>query len=316
MSDVINLTSKIPQQLAGCRLDKACSKLFSNYSRTKLSEWIKNGNLLVNDNYSFVRYAVKTDDVLQLNAKLEQECNYAAQNIKLNIVFEDDHILVINKPAGLIVHPGAGNPDNTILNALLHYNPQFNLLPRAGIVHRLDKDTTGLMVVAKTLEAQTSLVNQLQTHQVARVYHALIIGTPISGAKIDAPIARHPHNRQKMAVVAGGKNAISYFKILRRFCAHTYVEVKLETGRTHQIRVHMSNLGYPLIGDKLYGAKLKLPKNASLELSEYLRDFPRQALHAKELSLIHPHFKKLISFNCELPSDLIKLINLLDNKDS
>jgi len=311
MPKLINLTAKITAELAGVRLDKACANLFSNYSRTKLSEFIKNGDLLVNNNIASTRYVVKIDDALQLNARLETECCDKPQDIALNIVFEDEHILVINKPAGLIVHPGAGNPDNTILNALLHHNQQFSLLPRAGIVHRLDKDTTGLMVIAKNIAAQTSLVNQLQRHQVARIYHAVIIGSPTLGASINAPIARHPRNRKKMAVVTGGKPAVSHFKILQKYSAHTYVEVRLETGRTHQIRVHMSNLGYPLVGDNLYGAKVRLPKNASLDLTECLREFARQALHAKELTLIHPHTNKTMTFKSELPQDLANLIKLL-----
>jgi len=307
------LTATIDANLAGTRLDLACSKIFSQYSRTKLNSWIKSQNLLLNGVTANVRQKVNLGDKLWLNPKLEPSISFAPQDIDLNIVFEDQQILVINKPAGLVVHPGAGNWEGTLLNALLNYSADFANLPRAGIVHRLDKDTSGLMVVAKTLTAQNYLVEQLQTHSVRRVYQAVVVGVPTSGGTICAPIARHPHNRQKMAVVNGGKNAVSHFKILQKFNSHAHIEVQLETGRTHQIRVHMSHLGYPLIGDNLYGGKFKLVKNMSANLRQNLSQFSRQALHAKELSLKHPTSLQTLNFVSDLPQDLVQLLNLLKN---
>jgi len=307
------LTAIIAANLAGIRLDKACAIIFSSYSRAKLSSWIKSGNLLVNGKSASGRQIVNLGDKLVLQVEIEPVISSAPQDISLNIVFEDEQILVINKPVGLVVHPGAGNLDGTLLNALLHYLPNLETLPRAGIVHRLDKDTSGLMVVAKTLAAQTHLVAQLQDHSVRRIYHALITGVPTAGGTIDAPIGRHHLQRTKMTVSAGGKKAVTHFKILQKFQAHSYIKVQLETGRTHQIRVHMSHLGYPLIGDALYGGKFKLAKSMTDEMRQIVRDFPRQALHAKELSFTHPLSFENLTFSSDLPSDFLDLLNILKN---
>uniref|UniRef100_UPI0010696BE5 23S rRNA pseudouridine(1911/1915/1917) synthase RluD n=1 Tax=Pseudomonas aeruginosa TaxID=287 RepID=UPI0010696BE5 len=234
-----------------------------------------------------------------------------AQDIELEIVYEDEHILVIDKPAGLVVHPAAGHQDGTLLNALLYHVPDIANVPRAGIVHRLDKDTTGLMVVAKTLEAHTKLVAQLQARSVSRIYEAIVIGVITSGGTIDAPIGRHGVQRQKMAVVDAGKVAVSHYRVLERFRAHTHTRVKLETGRTHQIRVHMSHIGYPLVGDPVYGGRFRIPPVASQTLVQTLREFPRQALHARFLELDHPATGVRMKWESPLPEDFLWLLSLL-----
>ena len=249
--------------------------------------------------------------VLELTAEQEAQGEWIAQDIELEIVYEDDDILVINKPAGLVVHPAAGHADGTLLNALLHHVPDIINVPRAGIVHRLDKDTTGLMVVAKTIQAQTKLVAQLQSRSVSRIYECIVIGVVTAGGKINAPIGRHGQQRQRMAVMEGGKPAVSHYRVLERFRSHTHVRVKLETGRTHQIRVHMAHLRHPIIGDQLYGGALKLPKGASEELVAELRGFKRQALHAETLEFVHPITGEKITNSAPPPADMQALLHAL-----
>jgi 23S rRNA pseudouridine1911/1915/1917 synthase len=246
-----------------------------------------------------------------LEAEREVQGDWQPEAIALEVIYEDDSLMVINKPAGLVVHPAAGHQDGTLLNALLHHAPDLAKVPRAGIVHRLDKDTTGLMVVAKTLEAQTDLVGQLQARSVTREYEAVVVGVMTAGGKVDQPIARHGTNRQKMAVMVGGKQAVSHYRVISRFRAHTHVRVKLETGRTHQIRVHMSYIHFPLIGDQTYGGRMRIPAGASPELLEMLRGFPRQALHARRLQLTHPDDGRLMSWEVPLPEDMLNLLALL-----
>ncbi|MNO94070.1 Ribosomal large subunit pseudouridine synthase D [compost metagenome] len=248
---------------------------------------------------------------LELEVELEVQGEWVAQDIDLEIVYEDEQILVIDKPAGLVVHPAAGHQDGTMLNALLHHVPELANVPRAGIVHRLDKDTTGLMVVAKTLEAHTNLVAQLQARSVSRIYEAIVVGVIVSGGKIDAPMGRHGVMRQKMAVVPTGKQAISHYRVLERFRSHTHTRVKLETGRTHQIRVHMAHIGYPLVGDPVYGGRFRIPPGANPTLVESLRDFPRQALHARFLELDHPATGVRMKWESPLPDDFTWLLSLL-----
>ena len=247
---------------------------------------------------------------------MQTEVSWVAQPMQLNIIYEDDDILVINKPAGLVVHPAAGNYDNTLVNGLLHYLPALEAIPRAGVVHRLDKDTTGLMVVAKTLQSQTWLVNELKLHNVERQYECLIYGQLISGGTIEQPIGRNPRNRLQMAVVANGKEAVTHYRVNQKYADFTLVDVFLETGRTHQIRVHMNYIKHPIVGDPLYGSRLRIPKGCSEELKETMRRFNRQALHAKCLTLTHPGHKETIQWQAERPEDFTQLVELLNREES
>ena len=311
MSDLIQLAAEVPFDLGGQRLDQVAAQLFPEHSRSRLAGWIKDGHLTVDGAVLRPKDVVHAGSRLALEVQLEAQGEWKAQDIELDIVYEDEHILVIDKPAGLVVHPAAGHQDGTLLNALLHHVPHLANVPRAGIVHRLDKDTTGLMVVAKTLEAHTNLVAQLQARSVSRIYEAIVVGVIVSGGKVDAPISRHGVMRQKMAVVPTGKQAISHYRVLERFRSHTHTRVKLETGRTHQIRVHMSHIGFPLVGDPVYGGRFRIPPGASPTLVESLRDFPRQALHARFLELDHPATGVRMKWESPLPDDFTWLLSLL-----
>jgi len=307
------LTAEIPDSSMGQRLDVVVSILFSDYSRNRIQQWIKDGNVsLDGEVWQKPRMPVMGGETVQLVAEIEEDASLVAQEIPLNIVYEDDSIMIINKPAGLVVHPGAGNPDGTLLNALLFHNDSLREVPRAGIVHRLDKDTSGLMVVAKTVPAQTSLVSQLQKHDVERIYDAVVVGKMKAGGTIDKPIGRSNKDRKKMAVrVMGGKEAVSHYRVLEHFREHSRVRVKLETGRTHQIRVHMAYLGFPLIGDPTYGERLRIPKKMIDEIVDVLRGFKRQALHAGALSLTHPMTGKVMKWKAPMPDDMVDLIDAL-----
>ncbi len=311
MSDIIQLNAEVPTELGGQRLDQVAAQLFSEYSRSRLSSWIKEGSLTVDGAVLRPRDLVHGGAVLSLRAEREAQGDWVAQDIELNIVYEDDHLLVLDKPAGLVVHPAAGHADGTLLNALLHHAPSLANVPRAGIVHRLYKDTTGLMVVAKTLEAQTNLVAQLQARSVSRIYEAVVAGVVVSGGTVDAPIGRHSQRRQQMAVVTGGKPAVSHYRVLDRFRAYTHVRVKLETGRTHQIRVHMTHIGFPLVGDPVYSGRFRIPPATNPTLVKTLREFPRQALHARFLELDHPVTGERMSWESPLPEDIVWLLSLL-----
>lgn len=307
----------MPPQLDGERLDAAAARLFCDYSRSRLQSWIKGGELLLDGALCRPRDKVREGSRLELVAELEAEVSWQAQPIALDILHEDESIIVINKPAGLVVHPAAGHADGTLVNALLAHAPTMAQLPRAGIVHRLDKDTSGLMVAAKTLPAHHHLVTQLQARTVKRQYSAVCVGGLTGGGTIDAPIGRHPRQRKKMAVLAaGGKHAVTHFRIDRRFGHHTAIEVSLETGRTHQIRVHMAHRRYPLIGDPLYGGRPRIPAGASVILIGALRAFSRQALHARRLGLEHPVSGQHLLFECELPADMQQLLTVLECEDS
>jgi len=307
----IRLRAEVPLELGGQRLDQVAAQLFSEHSRSRLAAWIKDGRLRVDGAQLRPRDIVHGGALLELEAEQEAQGEWVAQAIELDIVHEDEHILVLNKPAGLVVHPAAGHADGTLLNALLHHVPELVNVPRAGIVHRLDKDTTGLMVVAKTLQAQTRLVEQLQARSVSRIYEAIVVGVIISGGTVDAPIGRHGQQRQRMAVTEGGKPAVSHYRVLERFRAHTHTRVKLETGRTHQIRVHMAHVGYPLVGDPVYGGRFRIPPAASQTLVQALREFPRQALHARFLELDHPATGERLKWESPLPDDFVWLLSLL-----
>lgn len=316
MSDTIALTSAVPDEHDGERLDQVAARLFPDYSRSRLQAWIKKGELLVDGEQLRPRDKVSGGAVLALNAELVQEVGWQAQDIDLDIVYEDESILVINKPAGLVVHPAAGHADGTLVNALLAHAPELAQLPRAGIVHRLDMDTSGIMVVARTLAAHHNLVAQLQARTVKREYCAVCIGAMTGGGMVDAPMGRHPKQRKKMAVlVSGGKPAITHYRVVQRFAHHTRIEVRLETGRTHQIRVHMAHRHYPLVGDPAYGGRPRIPKGASPELVSALRGFPRQALHARALGLIHPASGEDLLFECPLPQDIVELLDILARED-
>lgn len=307
----IRLQAEVPYELGGQRLDQVAAQLFSEHSRSRLAAWIKDGRLTVDGVALRPRDIVHGSALLSLAAEQEAQGEWAAQDIELDIVYEDEHILVLNKPAGLVVHPAAGHADGTLLNALLHHVPELINVPRAGIVHRLDKDTTGLMVVAKTLQAQTRLVEQLQRRSVSRIYEAIVVGVIISGGTVDAPIGRHGQQRQRMAVIEGGKPAVSHYRVLERFRSHTHTRVKLETGRTHQIRVHMSHIGYPLVGDPAYGGRFRIPPAANPTLIQALKEFPRQALHARFLELDHPATGERMKWEAPLPDDFVWLLTLL-----
>ncbi|MDB6096031.1 MAG: rRNA pseudouridine synthase [Francisellaceae bacterium] len=303
--------SIIPVEYQGERLDFALSKIFPDFSRSRLKMWIDEGAITVNNQILKPKDKVMGGERVIIQAIMQEITMAESKQIDLNIVYEDKDILILNKPARLTVHPGAGNQKNTLLNGLLHYLPDLNLLPRAGIVHRLDKDTTGLMVIAKNLKAHTSLVAQLQDKTVNRTYHAIVNGVMTAGGKVDMPIKRDSKHRTRMATHPMGKEAVTQYRVIKRYKAFTYVELRLETGRTHQIRVHMSHIHYPIVGDKTYGGRFKLPKEASPELITQLREFPRQALHAKKLGLIHPETLEYKEWEIDLPQDMQILLETL-----
>jgi 23S rRNA pseudouridine1911/1915/1917 synthase len=313
MSSESRITARfaVPPELSDRRLDQAAAELMPEHSRSRLQGWIKSGALTVNGKTCKPRDKVMMGDSLALDAEPEAQVSWEAEAISLDIVYEDEHLLVINKPAGLVVHPAAGHADGTLVNALLNYAPEVENLPRAGIVHRLDKDTSGIMVVARSLIAHTSLVDQLQTRTMGREYEAVIVGTLTGGATVDAPIGRHPQDRKKMAVVASGKPAVTHYRLAERFAAHTHVRCTLESGRTHQIRVHMAHVKHPLVGDPQYGGRLRLPKGTTEELREALSAFQRQALHARKLTLQHPETGETMSWEVPLPQDMVDLLAAL-----
>ncbi len=304
--------ARVTTELAGQRLDQAAARLFADYSRSRLKTWILSGELRVNGALCQPRHKLSVGDQLTLRAVPDADERWQAQPLGLSVVYEDAALLVIDKPAGLVVHPAAGHRDGTLLNALLHYCAGLAAVPRAGIVHRLDRDTTGLMVVAKTLASHASLVAQLQARSVKRRYQAVVNGTLRAGGTINEPMGRHPAQRTRMAVVrAGGKEAITHFRIGERFPAHTLLNIDLETGRTHQIRVHMAYLGHPLVGDPVYGGRLRLPPGAPEPLREALLGFRRQALHAWHLALCHPDTGRGMAWEAPLPADLSALLQAL-----
>ena len=311
MSDQIQLQAQVGNDLVGKRLDQAVAQLFPEYSRSRLQGWIKDGSLTVDGVVKRPRDKLFGGEIVAIDAELEKIEDHQPQNIPLDIVYEDDHILIVNKSAGLVVHPAIGHRDSTLLNALLYHCPEIAQVPRAGIVHRLDMDTTGLMVVAKTIMAQTELVTQLQERSMGREYEAVVNGVMTGGGMVDEPMGRHSKHRQKMAVVGVGKEAVTHYRVLKKLRAHTHIRLKLETGRTHQIRVHMAHINYPLVGDQLYGGRFRLPKGCSDEMLKTLRDFKRQALHAKKLELWHPHSGKLVSWEVDLPDDFQHLLQVL-----
>lgn len=304
----INLAAEVPADLAGNRLDQVAAKMFPEYSRSRLQAWIRTGALLVNGEQKRPRDEVHAGQQLVVQAELEALDSWTAEALPLDIVFEDEHLMVVNKAMNTVVHPAAGHREGTLLNGLLNHCPELENLPRAGIVHRLDKDTTGLMVVAKTLPAHNSLVKQLHDRAVKREYEAVVKGTMTGGGTVDAPLDRHPVNRKKRAVLQSGQEAISHYRVLKRFRCHTHIHVQLETGRTHQIRVHMAHIGHALIGDPVYGGRLQIPAASSELLVQQLKKFRRQALHARRLTLLSPATGELQSWEADLPEDMQQLL--------
>jgi 23S rRNA pseudouridine1911/1915/1917 synthase len=297
--------------LAGKRLDQALARSLPQYSRSRIQRWIEEGAVLVNGLPVKARDLVVGGEAATVEARLPEETGIKAEKLPLDIVHQDATIIVLNKPPGVVVHPGAGNPGKTLQNALLAYDPRLKRVPRAGLVHRIDKDTSGLLVVARTLEAQTALVAELAEHEVGREYLAICTGAMTGGGTVDKPIDRHRSHRLKFAVRSDGRHAVTHYRIEKRFRQHTLVRVHLETGRTHQIRVHMEHIGYPIVGDPLYAGRKRFPKGASPELREALEKFPRQALHAARLTLTHPRSGERVSFEAPLPEDMQRLLEML-----
>jgi len=311
MNETVRLQARVPEDLAGVRLDQALSRMFPDFSRARLQQWIRAGQVTVDGRVMRPRDRVMGAEEVSVEAELEVQETYQPEAIALDVVYADDTVVVINKPVGMVVHPAAGNWDGTLQNALLHYAPELAQVPRAGIVHRLDKDTSGLLVVARTLTAHKRLVEQLQARSVKREYAAVVNGVFTAGGTVDEPIARHPVDRKRMAVVAGGKPAVTHYRVAERFRAHTHVTVRLETGRTHQIRVHMAHLRHPLVGDRVYGGRLRLPPDCTQRLRDTLQGFRRQALHAARLALEHPKSGEVMEWAAPLPADMEDLLDAL-----
>lgn len=303
--------AQVPEALSGRRLDQILAELFPEYSRSRLQQWVRSGEITVDGRRLRPRDKLLGGERIALRVQLEEATPYEPEAIELEIVHEDEAIVVINKPPGLVVHPAAGNWKGTLLNALLYHYPSIAAVPRAGIVHRLDKETSGLLVVARSVEAQTALVAQLQARTLTREYDAVVCGVLTGGGSVDAPIGRHPVDRKRMAVVRNGKPAVTHYRLAERFRAHTHIKVRLETGRTHQIRVHMAHQRYPLVGDPVYGGRLRLPPASSEALQQMLRTFPRQALHASRLGLVHPLSGEYCEWSVPLPADMQQLLAVL-----
>ncbi len=304
-------TFNIDETLVNQRIDQAIAQLMPEYSRSQLKQWILGKKILLDQQTVRPRDKVSLDQVISVNVELEDTTDWDAELIDLNIVFEDEHLILINKPAGLVVHPGAGNHSGTLINALLHHHPDLKTLPRCGIVHRIDKDTTGLLAIAKTPLAHSSLTRQLQDHSMAREYAAIAKGTLIAGGTIEEPIDRHPKSRVKMAVHPMGKEAITHYRIIEKFRQHLYLKINLETGRTHQIRVHFDHIHHPLLGDPVYGKHKQLPNINTEACRDVLSHFNRQALHARKLKLVHPKTKELIEFETPIPDDMQTVLDAL-----
>ncbi len=306
----------IPERMTGVRLDASLAEMLPDYSRSKITMWIKSGDALINQKTFKPKDKVSGTEIVCLTLNQKQSNDWIAEKIPLNVVYEDEDIIVINKQFVLVTHPGAGNWSGTLANALLYYDPALLTLDRDGIVHRLDKNTSGLMVVARNEKSQKYLVEQLQNHSVDREYSAIVYGHMIAGGAVDEPIGRDPKDRVKQAVLMSGKEAITHYRAIDRFKSHTHVKAILETGRTHQIRVHLSHVGHSLIGDPMYGGRVRFPKKASEELKEALLNFKRQALHSKKLTLTHPISGELMSWKAPLPDDMEGLLDALKKFDS
>jgi 23S rRNA pseudouridine1911/1915/1917 synthase len=308
------LEGEVSFEQAGLRLDQIASSMFPNFSRARIQTWIKDGSLLVDGKQAKNKQKLLGGELITLSAHQESQEQWQAEPLPLDVMYEDESLLIINKPAGLVVHPAAGNYTGTLLNALLHHYPESGKIPRAGIVHRLDKETSGLMVVARTLDSHQFLIEQIQAREISREYQAVAVGLVTAGGTIDAPLGRHPVHRTKRAVVSeqSGKNALTHYRVLKKFRAHTHLLVKLETGRTHQIRVHLAHIGFPLVGDQVYGGRPKVPKAASPALIAMIAEFKRQALHAWKLGLQHPATGEYMEWETDLPQDMLQLLSVLN----
>ncbi len=306
-------TVVVPHDLAGKRVDQALAALCPEYSRTSLQKWLREGRVLLDDEVPRQRDRVAGGEEVEIAIPEAPVRDWPPQPIALDLRYQDEHILVVNKPAGLVVHPGAGNLEGTMLNALLYFDSALARLPRAGIVHRLDKDTSGLLVIARSEIARTRLIDQLADRSLVREYIAVVCGVMISGGTIDVPIGRNRYDRRRMSVTEKGKPATTHYRVLRKFRAHTLLRVRLETGRTHQIRVHMKHLGFPLLGDPVYGGRLRVPADAGIRLRQMLRGFRRQALHAGALTCVHPIIGKSLHWEQPPPADMTELIEALDD---
>jgi len=318
MSESESLQLVIPPHLAGQRLDQALAELVPDYSRSRLQQWIKDGRVTLNGEKCRPRDKLRGNEQVLIVVEHVPQTNWQAEDVPIDIVYEDEAIIIINKQADLVVHPGTGNQSGTLVNGLLHHDEKLIEVPRSGIVHRLDKDTTGLLVVARTMAAHTKLVERLQARDVKREYEAIVTGTMTAGGTVDEPMGRHPTQRTRMAVlVNGGKAAITHYRVKQHFRAHTHLQVNLETGRTHQIRVHMAHIRHPIVGDPTYGGRLRLPPKSSEALIDCLRTFPRQALHAARLGFVHPISGEQVEWAAPLPKDMQALLQTLkdDNRE-
>ena len=304
-------TAIIAEQHDGQRFDQVLAEMFPDYSRSRLQGWIKKGRALLDGAEVLPRVRVKTGQNVVLKPELEAVSDSTAEAIPLDIVFADADLIVVNKPVGLVVHPGAGNAAGTLMNGLLHYAPELESLPRAGILHRLDKDTSGLLLVARSIAAHTRMVRALEQREIRREYRAVCNDRLTAGGTVDAPIGRHRTQRTRMGVTEGGRPAVTHYRVLARFAAHTFIAVRLETGRTHQIRVHLAHSQHPLVGDQTYGGRLRIPRGSSEALAETLRGFKRQALHASDLGFVHPVSGADMQFHAPLPDDMLELLNAL-----
>ncbi|MFI3190421.1 RNA pseudouridine synthase [Crenothrix sp. D3] len=309
------LMEEVPYEMAGMRLDQVLAELFADYSRSKLQTWVKAGRVQVNGVSLTVKDKVDGGEIITLDAEAEVIIHAEPEKIPLDIVFEDESLLIVFKPAGLVVHPAVGNWNGTLMNALLNHDASLETLPRAGIIHRLDKDTSGLLMIAKTLQAHNSLTQQLQERTITREYLAISRGRMTAGGTIDEPIGRHPQDRLRYVVRDGGKEAVTHYRVVHRFTRHTLVRVKLETGRTHQIRVHMAYIRFPLLGDPMYGGRFQMPPNCSEALEKELRSFKRQALHAEKLGLLHPVTDQYMEWVQPMPDDMVRLLAALADNE-
>ncbi len=309
------LTAKIPEEMAGMRLDQCLAEVFPDYSRSKLQTWIKAGRVTINQRSLKAKDKIDGGELVELDAEEEAVLEYEAEDIPLDIIYEDDSLVIVNKPAGLVVHPAVGHWQGTLVNALLNHAPALKALPRAGIVHRLDKDTSGLLMVAKTLKAHYSLSRQLQERSITREYLALVKGWMTAGGTVDEPLGRHPNDRKRHTVREDGKHAVTHYRLEKRLKRHTLVRVKLETGRTHQIRVHMAYIQYPLVGDPVYGGRFQMPAHCSEQLEAVLRNFKRQALHATKLGLQHPETDEYCEWELPMPEDMVNLLKALEENE-
>ena len=307
-ADTSRLSGHIPGDWAGERVDRALARLFPDFSRARHQAWIRQGRVRVDGGLPRPRDKVRGGEIVEVDVVLETDHDCTPEDIPLDIVHEDESLLVVNKPAGLVVHPGAGNRQGTLLNALLHHAPELASVPRAGIVHRLDKDTSGLLVVARTLSAQHHLSRQIRARAFRREYLALVNGVLTGGGTVDVPLGRHRVQRTRMAVRDGGRAAVTHYRVAERFRAHSLLRVMLETGRTHQIRVHLAHIRHALVGDPVYGGRLRLPPACAPALAEALRGFRRQALHAAALAVTHPVSGESLAWHVPLPADMDALL--------